>query len=281
MDQLLIEMLNALGDGAQGQVGGLLESPEDYNPALYAASQAIHNGAVKPVTAIILAIMSVLMLAEISAKVDGDRELGVKMVAAAMFKIALTIIVVQNAMLVLEAINAVTTSIAGAVDKTAIATPEASSVRLGDQLADKVKDAGTVKQLGLLLVVFLPWMVAEVVGVVGTVLVFVRFLQLYMLTAFASLPVAFFGHPDTKAMAIGYLKRYATTALQGVMLLLAFKLYQALMSGWLTGNVHYDGNGDIFKFIVTSFGHLLVGPLVLGFLLVGTSGLAKAIVGEG
>ncbi|MEL4506282.1 type IV secretion system protein [Luteococcus sp. H138] len=280
MDQLLIEMLNALGDGAQGQVGGLLQSPEDYNPALYAAAQAIHNGAVKPVTAIVLAIMSVLMLAEISARVDGDRELGVKMVAAAMFKIALTIIVVQNAMLVLEAINAVTTSIAQAVDKTAIATPEASSVRLGDQLADKVKDAGTVKQLGLLLVVFLPWLVAETVGVVGTVLVFVRFLQLYMLTAFSSLPVAFFGHPDTKSMAIGYLKRYATTALQGVMLLLAFKLYQALMSGWLTGNVHYD-NGDIFKFMVTSFGHLLVGPLVLGFLLVGTSGLAKAIVGEG
>jgi hypothetical protein len=48
---------------------------------------------------IVLAIVSVLMLATTSTRAEGDRELGVRIIAAAMFKIALVFIVVQNAVL--------------------------------------------------------------------------------------------------------------------------------------------------------------------------------------
>lgn len=281
MEDLLVAMLNALGDGAQGQIDGLLKTPQQYNPGLYQAALAIHNGAVKPIAAIVLAIIAVLMLSEVSTRVDGDRELGVKLVASAMFKIALVLIAAQQAFLILDAINAVAVSVSQNANTVPVGPAPGGGVRLGDSLKAKIVEGGAIKQLGLLLVLFIPWLLAEVVAVIGVVLVFARFLQLYLMTAFASLPMAFFGHSETKSMGIGYLKRYATAALQGTMLVLCFKFYQALMGSWLGQNVHYDGKADVFGFITSNFGHLMVGPLVLAFMLFGASSLAKAIVGEG
>ena len=114
--------------------------------------------------------------------------------------------------------------------------------------------------------------VVEFVGLVGAA---------WFGRVFASLPLAFFGHEDTKQIGVGYLKRYATTALQGVMLIIAVKLYQALLGGWLGNNVHYDGTTDMWNFVISNFGSFLVAPAVLIFLLFGSNSLAKAIVGEG
>lgn len=281
MEDLIALLLNALGDGGQGQVGGLLDDPAKYNPDLYNAAVVIHDSAVKPITAVVLAIMAVVMLADVSTRLEGDRELGVKLIAGTMFKIVLVIVAVENAMVILKAIDQIVTSLANSVNGAPIKAPSGGGVKLGDTLKPKIKEAGLVKQMGLLVVLLIPWLLAEIVSVIGIVLVFVRFLQLYMMTAFASLPVAFLAHPDTKSMGIGYLKRYATVGLQGVMILLAYKLYQALLGTYLSGNAAYDGKQDVFVYITTHFGIFLVCPLVLGFLLIGASSIAKAIVGEG
>ena len=46
----------------------------------------------KPVVAILLSIVFTMELARVSTKIDGDRTLGVKMVAASMFKMALILL---------------------------------------------------------------------------------------------------------------------------------------------------------------------------------------------
>lgn len=280
MDDWIVGMLNSLGSAGAGSTTDLLLSPSDYNHSLWNASLTIANTAVKPITAVVLSIMAVLMLANTSTHVEGDRELGVRAIAGSMFKIVLVIIVAQNAVLLLDGINAIATSVAGTANSLDVGTAVTAGAQLGDQLRAKISDAGMVQQLGMLVVLLIPFLAAKIVGVLATVLIFVRFLQLYMLTAFASLPLAFFGHDDTKPIAIGYLKRYATTALQGVMLIIALKLYQALLGGWLGSHVNYD-NSDMWSFIIAHFGEFFIGPLVLAFLLIGASSLAKAVIGEG
>ena len=46
----------------------------------------------KPVVVILLSIVFTMELARVSTKIDGDRTLGVKMVAASMFKMALILL---------------------------------------------------------------------------------------------------------------------------------------------------------------------------------------------
>lgn len=280
MDDWIVGMLNALGSSGAGSTSDLLLSPADYNHSLWQASLTIADTAVKPISAVVLSIMLVLMLANSSTRVDGDRELGVRIIAATMFKAVLVILAAQNAVLFLDAINAIATSIASSANSIDVGTATQAGTQLGDQLRDKVSDAGLAQQLGILVILLIPFLVAKIVGVLATVLIFVRFLQLYMLTAFASLPLAFLGHDDTRSIGVGYLKRYATTALQGVMLIIAVKLYQALLGGWFGTNIKYDST-DMWSFILAHFGQFFIGPAVLAFLLVGASSLAKAVVGEG
>jgi hypothetical protein len=110
-------------------------------------------------------------------------------------------------------------------------------------------------------------------------MIFWRFIQLDLMTAFSSLPLAFLAHEDTKQIGIGYLKRYATITLQGVMLIAGIKLYQALISGWVTSTVHTSS--DPMDFLMKNFGNLFVAPLILALVVIGSSSLSKAVIGEG
>lgn len=280
MEDAIVAMLNALSAVAGGATDDLLMSPEQYNSALYEAASTIHSAAVKPITAVVLSIMFVIMLASNSTKVEGDRELGVRIIAATMFKCVMVLVVAQNAEVILDAINSVATSIANTADGVDVGGTVGVGAQIGDAMRGDIAEAGMVKQLGMLVILLIPFMVAKIASMLATVLVFARFLQLYLLSAFASLPLAFFGHGDTKQIGIGYLKRYATTALQGVMLIITIKLYEALLGGWLGETISYDGSIDMWNFVISNFGAFLVAPAVLAFLLVQSNSIAKAIVGE-
>lgn len=50
--------------------------------------------------------------------------------------------------------------------------------------------------------------VKPLASVVFTVVLYVRFIELYALTAFQSLPFAFLVHEDTKPIGVGFFKSY-------------------------------------------------------------------------
>ena len=92
MDNLIINMLNALGEGPVTPFADLLKSPEQHNSGLYSAAVTLHNTAVKPLTGIILAIVLIMMLASASTRIDGDRELGVRIISGIMLKAGLVVV---------------------------------------------------------------------------------------------------------------------------------------------------------------------------------------------
>lgn len=280
MTDLIVAWLNALSGGTSADLEGLLTTPEGYNTSLFNAMLLVHSTVVKPVTSIVLAIMASLMLATNSTRVDGDRELGTRIIAATMFKIAMVFIVCQNATAILNAIAGVASWMSTTAYNVDVTGGGTAGANLGDQMRAAIDDAGTMNQLVMIIVLVLPWIVSALGTVVVIVLIFIRFLQMYLLGAFASLPVAFLSHEDTKQIGIGYLKRYAVVAISGVVIVLTIKLYQALLAGWLTGEVTYDG-GEVLPFISEHFGQFLVAPIVLIFLMFGANSIAKAIVGEG
>lgn len=280
MDDLIIAMLNALGSGPVGNFSDVLKSPEAYNSNLYSAAVALHNTAVKPITAVVLSIMIVLMLSHHSTKIQEDGQLGVRIIAATMLKAVLVIIVAQQAINILAAIDSIAVELAVGASNVTTGGGEATGPALGDQLSGDVKSANTVDKLGMLVVLFVPWLLTQIVGVLAIVLIFVRFIQLYIMTSFASLPLAFFAHDETKGMAIGYLKRYGSVALTGVVIIIALRFYQVLVADWLTTNTGSAGGGDMMLFVTDNFAQFFVAPLVLAFLLFGASQVAKSIVGD-
>lgn len=278
LDDLLISWLNALSQGPTGPLKYLTESPEDYNASLYDAAVAVHNGAVKPVTAVILSIILTMMIAQASTRIDGDRELGVRIISGILLKAGLVIVFASNAMTILQGIDEIGTTIA----QTAIDTDVGGggeSVNLGDKLEDEVTGADLTDKLALIVVILLPYIVAELAGVAALVLIFIRFLQIYLMTAFGSLPIAFIAYEETKQIGIGYLKAYGSLVLSGVFIILAVKFYQALMGSWAADNID-PGDKDLGDFMGENFGMFFVAPVVLIFVLFSATKLSKKVTGD-
>jgi len=161
MEDAIVNMLNALSGTTIGGVEDLLKGPAEYNDALYSAVEAIHMAAVKPITALVLAIMFTLMLANTSTRAQGDRELGVRIIAATMFKSVLILVATQNATLILQALNSLGSTLAGSASSID-AAGGGNTANLGDQLRDSIASAGMVKQLGMMVILLIPWLGSNV-----------------------------------------------------------------------------------------------------------------------
>lgn len=275
-------MLNALGSGVNpGATGDLLLNPADYNGTMYHAMLGLHDLAVKPVTALVLAIIAVMSLAAASARFDqGDQQLGIRMIAATMFRIAMVLAVTEAAVAILHAIDQIAVFIAGQANQVDVGSTSTGQP-LGDALRSKISEADTPKQLVMIILLLLPWLLTLITGILAQVLIFVRFLQMYVMSSFASLPIAFAGMEETKGIAIGFVKRYATVALQGAVLIISIKLYQALMGSWLTSGLKVDPTADVWDVITGNIGDFFVAPFVLAFILFGAMSVSRAIIGEG
>jgi hypothetical protein len=278
MDQWIVAMLNAISTST-ADTGNLLKLPSDYNATMYNAMTTFQNVAVKPITALVLSVMLMLMLQQATTRADGDKMLSVRLVASVMIKACLVLAVLRISGALLQGIDQIGVSLAKSGSNIDVGTGSVKGQALGDAMKSSIDSANWGAQAAMLMIVLFPWLIANVVGILPTVMIFWRFIQLDLMTAFSSLPLAFLAHEDTKQIGIGYLKRYATITLQGVMLIAGIKLYQALISGWVTSTVHTSS--DPMDFLMKNFGNLFVAPLILALVVIGSSSLSKAVIGEG
>ncbi len=279
MTDLIVAWLNAVSQGATVDMKWALAAPAEYSPVVSSAMALLHDTVVKPLTAVILAIIASLSLATSSTRVEGDRELGTRIIAATMFKIVMVVLLCQNAPLILDAITQVSTWLSKTANGVDVGAGTPTNA-LGDSMRASIDAAGTMSQLVIIVMLLVPWLLVAAATAIASVLVVVRFLQLYVMSAFASLPLAFLAHEDTKQIGVGYLKRFAVVALSGAVLVIVSKLYQALIGGISGSTLTYTG-GDVMSFLTSHFAGFLVGPVVLMFLLFGANNLAKSILGEG
>ena len=132
MVDFIVGILNSIGSGVGDDlVADLLKTPAEYNAGMYQLSLTIARSAVKPIASTILAILCVLELARVSTRADGDRELGVKLVAMAMFKLVLVFTAAQHSELMLKAIDEIGEGVMGGIHSAAPTTGSASGLGLG------------------------------------------------------------------------------------------------------------------------------------------------------
>lgn len=279
MDDVVISMLNMLGGGGVTSAAAsmLSQSPDTWNRALYSLAVDIHAAVVKPLTSVILSIMFVMELARNSTKIESDRELGVKIIAGTMFRICLVLVAAQNADLFLRAFNAVTSYLVSGVSGRLSLGDSSTGTGLGDSMSEQVKDAGFMGQAALMVLLLIPWCVSQIASVVATVVLYVRFIEIYALTAFQSLPIALLIHEETRSIGAGYFKSYARACLNGVTLFICLALYQTVV----TEAVHVpDASDDLVGWTTGNFGMLLMAGIMLLFVISISQRVTRAVTGD-
>lgn len=279
VDQI-VAMLHVIFGGAALDIDSLSKSVETYSSSAYGTVSLIASAVVKPVSAVIISIMAVLELARQATHIEADRELGIKIIAATMFKLVMLIVIAQNADLILGAINGAVDQIMGGMLSVAPSAPAGTTPDWA-ALEEQVKDAGFFDRLGLLLALTIPWVIASFAGVVVKIMVWLRFMEMYLLSAFVTLPLVFIANPDTKSVAIGYLRRYAAAALTGAVLILVIVVY-AYSATSLTGGslADFSDYSSLSAWATRNFGNLILAPTALIVLVVTSPRIARALVGD-
>ena len=275
-----VNMLNAIGGGIDGTIlDKLAMGPAEFNAAMHSMAAAVHDTAVKPVAAAVASIVFTLELARAGLRVDGDRELGVRIIGAVLLKCALVLLFAGNAGLILSGIDGVTSSVIDAMAGTLTGMPAEGTGLLGDQLRPAIEDAGLIGQSGLMVLVLIPFIVSQIAGIILLAVVYMRFMQLYMLSCFASLPIVFMAGEHTRQMGVGYLRRYAQTSFQAITLTVGVILYRTFIGEALRLEGYTDGDG-LWQYIIANFGTLMLGAVMLCCLVMVAAATSRAVFGE-
>ncbi|NEG89831.1 type IV secretion system protein [Bifidobacterium aerophilum] len=279
MDDFVVNMLNTLGGGGVTATAAsmLSQAPDTWNPALYSLAVGIHSAAVKPLTSVLLSVVFVMELARNSTKIESDRELGVKIIAGTMFKICLVMVAAQNADLFIRAFNGITSFLIRGVSGRLSFTGGSAGTGLGDAMRDQVKDAGMMGQIALMVILLIPWVIGQIASVIATVVLYVRFIEIYALTAFQSLPIALLVNEETRSIGVGYFKSYARACINGVTLFICLALYQTVV----TSAVHVpDASDDLVSWTMGNFGSLMMAGIMLLFVISISQRVTRAVTGD-
>lgn len=279
MEDFIVAMLNMIGGGGAGSItaGLLSQAPETWNPALYQLAVNVHGVAVKPLTSVVLAVMFTLELARNSTRIEADRDLGVKIVAGTMFKIALVFIAVQNAGLFIRMFNQVTQFLMQGVSSQMSYEATGDGGQLGDLMRDQIRDAGVMGQAALFFLLVIPWLLSQLASVVFTVVLYVRFIELYALTAFQSLPFAFLVHEDTKPIGVGFFKSYARTSVNAVCVFICLVFYQRIVVDAV--KIPDSADKGMVAWVTGNFGNLMMAGILLFFVIAVSQRVSRSIAG--
>lgn len=279
MVDFIVGILNDIGSGVGDDIiAQLLKTPAQYSSEMYELSLSVARTAVKPVASTILAIMCVLEIARVSTRADGDRELGVRLIAMAMFKLVLVFTAAQHCELMLKAIDEIGQSVMNGIHTAAPTTGMAAGAGLGDSMRSAIESAGPFGQIPCLILLIIPFLVSKGAAIVVTVVVLLRFVQIYLLTAFNPLPIAFIAQEETRQWGINYFKQYASAVFQCATLYLAIVLYRAFVGSIAAPQSFHDGD-SLSGWVLDNFTGLLLASVMLIGIVMASNSAAKRLFG--
>ncbi|MEZ7623652.1 conjugal transfer protein TrbL [Streptococcus sp. 27098_8_22] len=120
---------------------------------------------------------------------------------------------------------------------------------------------------------FVGFVVGKVSNVILGIIVFLRYLDLYMLKAIAPLLVAFFMMDSLRSVTINFLKYFAASALIGVILIIVSVVYDSIVAADILKVT--TGSSDSWG---TAFASIAKGVIYI-FVMVGSSRKAKQLLG--
>lgn len=282
---VLVVVLQTLIGSKFASNAGLTETIDGYSATAYSAVMTANSVVVKPVASAVIAIICTLELARTATSAEGDRQLGVRIVAATMFKMVLLIVAAQHVDLILGAIREIAQTLTDgfAAHLSPKDGSDVSSSVDWNVVKENLTNTPVLDRSVLFSLLAIPWFISIFAYIALKIVVFLTFAEIYVLTAFATLAIAFLGHPETKQITITYLKRYAGLALKFAVLSAVIFLYATVFSARLGLSAQELPTDSSFTtaWALAHMGDLILGPIVFIILMFSSTKIARALTGEG
>ncbi|MBO1085433.1 MULTISPECIES: hypothetical protein [Enterococcus] len=242
---------------------------QEYMVDAYEIAGVIQQTIIAPVAFSILAIFILFEFQKISLKVEnagGAPTLGFEMIMKAFVKFIICYIVILRIQVILDAIVALGSMLAGQIMDYNRNDLLGSYYNVVDSV---VRSLSWWEVMVVLMVFVVLFLVSLVVGVFINVIVYVRFFELYIFSAIAPISMAALPNQEFSSMAKGFFKNFAASSLHAVMIALVLTIYPVIFMNFLSNH-----NQTMWGLI---FG-LTIYMIALMFAINKTKGWAKMIV---
>lgn len=284
MQGALKMMVQILFDGKFAGITDLTKDISTFNNGAHSIVTNISSSAVFPIAIGVLSIVMMVELNQKAAHIEGDHQTGAKLIFSVIFKYIILAMAVRNSNKLLDGIRAVINAITQSKDLGGAAV--SVTPRTLSQFNDAIDKADTIDQVGMLIFLLIPFLIGIVAKGAVIIIVYMRFAELYALTAFAPLPFAFLANDETKPMGTGFLKKYVEVCLHGACIIAAALIYTQLVSNVETDeksplHVVPIGSESALSWLLSNYVPVAAAPVLLMMLIFGAGKIAKALVGNG
>ena len=199
--------------------------------SMYDIARGVWQVAIVPIGCGVLGLVFTLKLIEISQRMDGNQAMpGVKEVVFLLVFFAVFLFLIQNSFDLMASIYEVCGLAIDRVEALfgaggALDLPEVSVVTTDDDIPSLI---------AMLVVSLISWVVVLGAYIVALVVCWARAIQLYIMAAFAPIPLAFLGMDATRQIGLGYLKSFGAVCIAGVIILVLLISFPLVLGG-LTG----------------------------------------------
>ena len=288
MKDALKKLVEFLFNGYASSVKSVTKDILDFSNGTSKVVSDIATFAVMPVALTVLAIVMMVELNRKASHIEADHQTGVKLIAAVIFKYIILVMAVKNSGILLNAIRALIT---GVMDDSHV-DPEGTGVSVNENRAAvdafhaSIDKASSVDQVGMLIFLLIPFLVTLAAKATLMIVVLLRFAELYMLTAFSPLPFAFLGNDETKSFGTSFLRKYVEVCIHGVCIIVSIHIYTGIISVASKAEngsfleVSPLGSDDPLAWLVGNYLPILITPVILMMVVLGSGKIAKAIAGN-
>lgn len=222
MDKAIEVLLTYIESQMNSSLDGksvLVQNLNEYMPQLYVYSQMIMNIAVKPIAYSILVFFLLLELQQIAQKMQSSnaQTYGMELFLKLFLKIGICSLIMRNIPTFLKAIMGIGISINEKILALNLSGGKTSPLAIA-KIMDTVDAMKFFPQLFLALILFIVLLITMVVNIAVKVIIFMRFMELYVFMSVSPLPIATLPNDELGQIGKNFFKHFAAAALQGVLL---------------------------------------------------------------
>lgn len=195
---------------------------------MYDVVRAVWQNAILPIGCGVLSFVFTVQLIKVSQRMDGNASMpGVKEVIFLLVFFAVFLFLVQNSFEIMQGIYGVAKI---AISRTAGLFGTGGELDLST-VSIATTDDDVAALLAMLVIALISWVVVIVAYVVALVVSWARALQIYIMAAFAPIPISLLALDETRQMGVGYLKNFAAVCLAGVIILVLLVSFPIVLGG--------------------------------------------------
>ncbi|MGJ0767212.1 hypothetical protein [Lacticaseibacillus paracasei] len=266
---LIKSILNMVSGSAKAN--GITDSLAGWSKDLYGFATTIQNNVMLPVGYSILALFALLELYRISEQVEamgGGADAGVRLISAALVKVAFCKIAMDSMNLFMNAIMEVSITLSQGIGKL-VNSGHIGTIISVDDIYNPLSKEGFWMKLMVLILIFFVMIITMLASVLVNVVVTGRFLQMYVFLAVSPIPIATMPHHEFSGIAKNFFKSFMAVSIQGTLIYMVQLFYPFLMK---TAFSNVDKSG-IFPLMASLMGF----SILLIFAVFQTNSWAKSL----